>query len=225
MITFPDRIKKIIELSGSAEKLANISGMSSRVIGQYLAGKSDPTRLKLIALANAALVNIEWLATGKGPMREEDRETFHMPLLALIIEALEEYEMDAGKKLTPAEKADFISEAYNKCIDDEEASSQTKDNILKSMKVFSDFFNSVDSMIKTKKGRERVRKTLTRKFRISLSKDETEWEVGEFIGSRILKAHFEKGTLKFPMKDKDGTIRLIDFKDLEVEKDTKNQKP
>ena len=133
-----------------------------------------------------------------------------MPLLAVIIEALEEHEMDVGKKLTPKEKADFISTAYDMCIDDEAASSQTKDNILKSMKIFSDFFNYIDSLFKTKKGLERARKILRREFRISLSKDEAEWEVEKFICSRILRAHYEMGTMKFPVTNKDGTIRLID---------------
>jgi len=66
-ILFMERMKELIRGVGSAEKLARLTGMSARVIGQYASGKSDPTRRKLIALAEAGGVLVEWLATGKGP--------------------------------------------------------------------------------------------------------------------------------------------------------------
>lgn len=72
---FTERIKKIIEIAGNADKLARMSGMSPRVIGKYLAGDSDPSREKLVALANATNVNISWLANGEGPMIKERSKT------------------------------------------------------------------------------------------------------------------------------------------------------
>lgn len=66
-------MKVLIDQVGSAEKLARLSGMSSRVIGKYLSGDTDPSRERLIALARAAGVTVEWLATGEGMMRPGER--------------------------------------------------------------------------------------------------------------------------------------------------------
>lgn len=66
------RMKVLVDLVGSAEKLARLSGMSARVIGKYVSGETDPSRERLIALAKAAEVNVLWLATGEGPMKKEE---------------------------------------------------------------------------------------------------------------------------------------------------------
>lgn len=70
-LSFADRIKEVIRMVGSAEKLARLTGMSARGIGQYASSQSDPTRTKLIALAEASGVNVLWLATGEGPKMKE----------------------------------------------------------------------------------------------------------------------------------------------------------
>lgn len=167
-LSFTDRIKTIIDLIGSADKLANNSGMSARGIGQYLAGKSDPTRKKLIALAEAAGVNIEWLATGVGPMREGERERFSSDLLAVIIEGLDELETTIEKKLDSVEKASIISSTYDTYSNKDLASKQTKNLIKNDIKTTYFFLASwdafikasLDSFIKTEKGREQAIKKL-----------------------------------------------------------------
>ena len=68
---FAGRIKTIIDLIGTADKLAELSGVSARSIGKYLAGDSDPSRARLAMLAKAANVRFLWLGTGEGPMRRE----------------------------------------------------------------------------------------------------------------------------------------------------------
>ena len=125
-LSFTDRIKATIALVGSAEKLAYNSGMSARVIGQYLSGKTDPTRKKLIALAEAAGVNTDWLVTGVGPMKKGEREVLAPELLTVIIEGLDDLETALGKKLTYAEKAEIISHTYVLYSDADPASDQTK---------------------------------------------------------------------------------------------------
>lgn len=67
--SFQARIAELAQLLGSAQALADKAGLSRRVVGKYLAGESDPSRERLVALADAAGVNIEWLASGRGPMR------------------------------------------------------------------------------------------------------------------------------------------------------------
>ena len=49
--------------------MARLTGISARAIGQYASGTVDPTRSKIIALANAVGVNVLWLITGEGPMK------------------------------------------------------------------------------------------------------------------------------------------------------------
>ncbi|TSK07926.1 MAG: helix-turn-helix transcriptional regulator [Geobacter sp.] len=65
--SFGERVKEVIRLVGSAEKLARLTGVSARGIGHYAAGTSDPTRTKIVTLSEAAGVNVLWLATGEGP--------------------------------------------------------------------------------------------------------------------------------------------------------------
>ncbi|HOE18681.1 MAG TPA: hypothetical protein PK344_14845 [Syntrophorhabdaceae bacterium] len=59
------RIRTIIKTVGSAEKFANAAGISCGVLKNYTSCQADPTRKKLIAMANAGGVSVGWLATGK----------------------------------------------------------------------------------------------------------------------------------------------------------------
>lgn len=67
-LSFPERLKIIVEHVGSAEKLAKRARMSARVIGKYLSGQTEPSRVRLIDLAIAGNVNTRWLAEGFGPL-------------------------------------------------------------------------------------------------------------------------------------------------------------
>jgi transcriptional regulator with XRE-family HTH domain len=66
--SFPLRLRKVVDLVGSAEKLARAAGVSSRVIGKYLSGESLPGLANLVSMARAGDVRVEWLAVGDGPM-------------------------------------------------------------------------------------------------------------------------------------------------------------
>ena len=48
--------------------MARDTGISEGVLRKYLAGKSDPSRARLVELAKAGSVALEWLATGEGQM-------------------------------------------------------------------------------------------------------------------------------------------------------------
>ena len=63
---FKLRMSIAARLAGNATELSRKTGISRRAIGSYLAGCSDPTRERLIAIANVSGVSVEWLATGKG---------------------------------------------------------------------------------------------------------------------------------------------------------------
>jgi transcriptional regulator with XRE-family HTH domain len=67
--SFPIRLRKLVDLVGSAEKLARAAGVSSRVVGKYLSGESLPGLANLVSMAQAGEVRVEWLAVGDGPMK------------------------------------------------------------------------------------------------------------------------------------------------------------
>ncbi|RJP17215.1 MAG: helix-turn-helix transcriptional regulator [Deltaproteobacteria bacterium] len=76
---FMGRMKEVVEMVGSAEKLAKLSGISSRGIGKYLAGETDPSRVRLVAIARATGVSIKWLATGEGPKTSAELDSASIP--------------------------------------------------------------------------------------------------------------------------------------------------
>lgn len=63
------RISDIAELVGGKKRLAQLSGVSESQLYRYISGKSQPTIEPVVAMARAAGAQLEWLATGHGPMR------------------------------------------------------------------------------------------------------------------------------------------------------------
>lgn len=64
-----DRIALVIASLGGTN-LTSLVGKSAKQIQRYAQGKSEPPVTAITALAAAAGVRVEWLATGHGPMRE-----------------------------------------------------------------------------------------------------------------------------------------------------------
>jgi hypothetical protein len=71
--SFAQRFETIVREFGSRYRLAKASGVAESTLQQYVALESDlPPRADiLIKLAQTANVSIEWLATGKGEMRQD----------------------------------------------------------------------------------------------------------------------------------------------------------
>lgn len=65
--SFADRLRILIDRAGSVLALAQAAGVSDSSVHLWLRG-SEPSREKLVKLATAANVSIEWLAAGRGPM-------------------------------------------------------------------------------------------------------------------------------------------------------------
>lgn len=61
---FPERLRVAVKNAGGVGELARKSGVAARTISGYLAGKGDPARQRLVALAEAGEVSVGWLATG-----------------------------------------------------------------------------------------------------------------------------------------------------------------
>jgi phage repressor protein C with HTH and peptisase S24 domain len=64
---FAERLRIVGKNVGSLSALARKTGVSDSTIHLWLRG-SEPSREKLIALAKAGNVNVEWLISGQGPM-------------------------------------------------------------------------------------------------------------------------------------------------------------
>lgn len=124
--SFQERINVLIDRCGGPTELSKRSGLSRRVIDKYRNGESDPSRQRLVALAEAAEVSISWLANGEGDMEassapgaphREEQSTLDEELLSNAIEVLEEFLAEKRLHLNPGKKASAIALLYQISID------------------------------------------------------------------------------------------------------------
>lgn len=195
MDQFKDRLKIILK-DESTKAFAKKSGVQETTLRSYLYGSSLPGLDKLIAISEAALANIEWLATGRGPKNIDDRESFNPELLTIIIEALEVYEKEHDVKFQPDEKASRIALYYDLFWEEDYRTDEGKKNIREGILAFLLFLDMVDRAVETKTGQERIRKFLQKEFENNMDKEEAEIAVDDFVGGRIIDMHPKKGTLK-----------------------------
>jgi phage repressor protein C with HTH and peptisase S24 domain len=64
---FISRLHTILRAWPSADRLARASGVSPSAFRKWLRGEAEPSRERLVALAQAARVSVGWLADGEGP--------------------------------------------------------------------------------------------------------------------------------------------------------------
>lgn len=70
--SFADRLNDVIGRR-SARSIAQMCGLSDGVMRKYLFGESTPNVERLVAIADALGVTVEWLATGRGPKSFSDQ--------------------------------------------------------------------------------------------------------------------------------------------------------
>lgn len=114
---FPSRLRMALGAK-SARSFALGCSISATVLHQYLSGKSEPTRPLLVAIANAAEVDLKWLATGEGPMRRNEVPQAQVAgvdeeLLEAAIEISEELLESLGKRATPKQMTQLILALYD----------------------------------------------------------------------------------------------------------------
>ncbi len=63
----PGRLRTVLRHWPSADRLARAVGVSPSAFRKWLKGEAEPSRERLVALAEAAGVSIAWLARGQGP--------------------------------------------------------------------------------------------------------------------------------------------------------------
>lgn len=65
---FVGRLRRIVSHWRSADRLARAMGVSPSAFRKWLKGEAEPSRERLVALADAAGVGVAWLAKGEGPV-------------------------------------------------------------------------------------------------------------------------------------------------------------
>ncbi len=114
-----ERIREAIG-EESVASFSRRSGIGDSTIRKYLDG-ALPNSINLVAIADAANVNIEWLATGRGPkMRgaalaavpSAPAEPINLDQLTVAISAVEEGLDAIERHLPPAKHAQLIVSAY-----------------------------------------------------------------------------------------------------------------
>jgi phage repressor protein C with HTH and peptisase S24 domain len=67
-VAFAERLKLIVTHWPSADKLARAAGVSTSAFRKWLRGDAEPSRGRLVALADVSGVSLAWLAKGEGPL-------------------------------------------------------------------------------------------------------------------------------------------------------------
>lgn len=76
---FVTRLEQCVEQAGNVAALSRLCGISTATIWDYLAGKSDPTREKVIAIAQSLGISAGWLATGEGNPPSRNTRSYTSP--------------------------------------------------------------------------------------------------------------------------------------------------
>jgi transcriptional regulator with XRE-family HTH domain len=97
------------------KKMSDAAGVSLSQLGRYISGESQPTIEPLVRMAEAAGVNLDWLATGRGSKLKADVALYEKYDVETLTEAIEttEVALEAMKrKATPQNKAELILLVY-----------------------------------------------------------------------------------------------------------------
>lgn len=134
------RIRRLIELEGSAATIAERCGFSAGAVRNWRDGHSDISRERCITLARTLDISLLWLITGEGPMKTDGKDTHRSTmispttqrpgpdnetsdtrsrpaldpgLLAATLRLLQSYIGLVGGSLDPASRADLLAELYD----------------------------------------------------------------------------------------------------------------
>lgn len=118
---FPERLRELVGGS-SIRGFARKAGVSDTFLRQCLAGRTEPTRTKLMRLAAAGGRSLEWLATGLEPAPasadaaglRDHAEGLDTELLQTVVETVEEVLREHGHDLTPRRKAALFGALYDR---------------------------------------------------------------------------------------------------------------
>lgn len=78
--TLTGRLRICAKMAGSGDALSAITGIPRRTLENYLSGESEPKITRVVEIADAVGVYVEWLATGRGPMRKIAEDALDDPI-------------------------------------------------------------------------------------------------------------------------------------------------
>lgn len=114
------RIQQIVDIVGGPSAMSEKSGLARRTINAYMAGETDPSRERILALAKASGVRPEWLLTGEDPQKIGDPPKHSRPqssvdvrLLASCINLVDQVILETRRTLNPERKGRLIAEVYD----------------------------------------------------------------------------------------------------------------
>ena len=93
---FTERISITVEMLGRGKQAeaARKVGVTSATIKRWITGQADPSRSNLVRLSQAAGVEVNWLATGQGPMFASGANRLKEPQASYNVS-----EQDEGRRL------------------------------------------------------------------------------------------------------------------------------
>lgn len=124
---FSDRLKDAVIRSGGATAVSRVSGVALSTLNDYLKGK-EARFSRVVAIAKACSVSIDWLATGDGSMKvaaavapgwsQPFADTLEQPanfyIFCLLLSSCQEYYNRLGNKPTLAEAFEWVATPYTK---------------------------------------------------------------------------------------------------------------
>lgn len=138
------RLKWVIDRIGSQKRAGAIAEVKPEMIGKYVAGKAKPSFYAVKALAAAASVSIDWLATGEGaPDLVAQQQPGDAPLLdnqidrrlmARCADAFGRVYRGLGITMADGVLGDLAAEAYNDVV----AIADTEDERIVALKALAE---------------------------------------------------------------------------------------
>jgi len=117
---FTARIRLLIKKYGGVSRIARICGFSEGVVRSWRDGRSDPSRMRCLALARGLDISLLWLMTGNGPMLDDSDKHEHGEAafvvdahrLSAAMQVLQSTLESTGNYLPVESRAKLLSEYY-----------------------------------------------------------------------------------------------------------------
>lgn len=142
-------------------------------------------------ITNTANVKIEWLATGNGPMRD-NQGLFDLKLMMSIIGGLDDYEKKFGNAFTSTEKTLIIIFTYYELYSyPGRELDQKKISITDTIEGVKIYFSMWDSMLEKDKDDKFAADFFKKIFSGFLSEEDAALAARELIDARLSRLHLK----------------------------------
>jgi hypothetical protein len=113
-LSLGERVMVVADLYENRKSAAQSAGISIDQLFGYIRGENEPRLTRMAALVGPVGVNLEWLATGRGPMRKEVSPpgALDLDLIKAALVAVEEVLAELGRSPPPQRKAELLLAVY-----------------------------------------------------------------------------------------------------------------